>query len=165
MKESIKELNKAKMQVELAIRQETFTIPIIGKASDLHTTPEDSGFDLRYNGTTDLVIKPFETVVIPTGIRLGMFRIDDYQQYEAQVRPRSSISRKGLLVHLGTVDWGYRGEIGVIVTNLNKEPFIVTPRMRVAQLVFVIIAKPELLEVEALDNTKRGSNGFGSTGI
>ena len=119
----------------------------------------DSGYDVRLN-TRSLFIKPFETVKLPTGVYLDL-----PSNYETQVRPKSGLSSKGLLIHFGTVDSDYRGEVLVIATNLTKEPFELRADEKIAQLVF---AKKDIVELEQVEeisnNTDRGIGGFGSTG-
>lgn len=119
----------------------------------------DSGHDVRLN-TRSLLIKPFETVKLPTGVHLNL-----PSNYETQVRPKSGLSSKGLLIHFGTVDSDYRGEVLVIATNLTKEPFELRADEKIAQLVFVKKDIVELEQVEEIsNNTNRGIGGFGSTG-
>ena len=119
----------------------------------------DSGYDVRLN-TVLLLIKPFATVTLPTGVYLDL-----PYNHEVQVRPKSGLSSKGLLVHFGTVDSDYRGEVLVIATNLTKEPFELRADEKIAQLVFV---KKDIVELEQVgeisNNTGRGTGGFGSTG-
>ena len=119
----------------------------------------DSGYDVRLN-TRSLFIKPFATVKLPTGVYLDL-----PSNYEVQVRPKSGLSSKGLLIHFGTVDSDYRGEVLVIATNLTREPFELRADEKIAQLVFV---KKDIVELEQVgeisNNTTRGTGGFGSTG-
>ena len=119
----------------------------------------DSGYDVRLDIRL-LLIKPFATVTLPTGVYLDL-----PSNYEVQVRPKSGLSSKGLLVHFGTVDSGYRGEVLVIATNLTNEPFELRADEKIAQLVFVKKDIVELEQVEEIsNNTNRGTGGFGSTG-
>lgn len=119
----------------------------------------DSGYDVRLD-TRSLFIKPFETAKLPTGVYLDL-----PYNHEVQVRPKSGLSSKGLLVHLGTVDSDYRGEVLVIATNLTNEPFALRADEKIAQLVFVKKDIIELEQVEEISNdTTRGTRGFGSTG-
>ena len=121
----------------------------------------DSGFDLRAN--EKVVLGPFERSLVPTGLH-----IDVPKRCEVQVRPKSGLAlKKGLTVlnTPGTVDEGYTGEIKVILINLGEKKFIIEKGLRIAQMVLCPVIKAELEEVDELDETKRGSGGFGSTGI
>ena len=146
----------------------------------------DSGFDLV--AVEDVAIKPGETVLVKTGLA---FEIP--AGYELQVRPRSGITLKTKLrVQLGTVDAGYRGEIGVIVDNIAEDPFenvvpylshidgndyrtdgeiypnetyIIRKGDKIAQGVIAPIQQAEFIEVDELSDNERGAGGFGSTGV
>jgi dUTP pyrophosphatase len=88
--------------------------------------------------------------------------------YEAQVRARSGLAIKhgiSLVNGIGTIDSDYRGEIKVILVNLSKDKFTINPGDRIAQVVFQKIEKAELIEVKEINDTERGSGGFGHTGI
>lgn len=87
------------------------------------------------------------------------------QSWEIQVRPRSSMSKKLIHAALGTIDSDYRGEIGVLLINLGKTPLFINKGDRVAQAVFAPVRQFELEQADQLDETKRGSKGFGSSGI
>jgi dUTP pyrophosphatase len=129
----------------------------------------DSGFDLRANlpeGEKELILQPLERILIPTGLYFEL-----PEGYELQIRPRSGHSYKtGLMAILGTVDTGYRGEVKVIMVNLNKEPQKIEQGERIAQGVVTTRISTEfgkltrLKSVEELSNSERGSGGFGSTG-
>jgi dUTP pyrophosphatase len=100
--------------------------------------------------------------MVPTGIAIAL-----PAGTEAQVRPRSGLAaRHGVTVlnTPGTVDADYRGEIQVILINLGQEPFAVTRGMRIAQLIIAPVSRARLIGVDSLDETTRGSGGFGSTG-
>jgi dUTP pyrophosphatase len=100
--------------------------------------------------------------LVPTGIAIGL-----PQGYEAQVRPRSGLAVTHGLTVLngpGTIDADYRGEILVLLVNLGAEPVTITRGMRIAQLVIAPVVTARILEVASLDETARGSGGFGSTG-
>ncbi len=110
-----------------------------------------------------LRLEKFERALVPTGFALHL-----PAQYEAQVRPRSGLAlRHGITVlnAPGTIDADYRGEVGVLLVNLGDGPFTVTRGMRIAQLVVAPVVQATLVEVEALDDTARGTGGFGSTGV
>jgi dUTP pyrophosphatase len=120
----------------------------------------DSGCDLRFcEDTEGIILFAGETRVLWTGIALEM----EYG-YEAQVRPRSSLSRVGLLVHLGTIDNGYRGQIGVTLTNTSREMITVRRGDRIAQLVFAKVQQVLFERVDELGESARGEGGYGSTG-
>ncbi|MGA7186461.1 MAG: dUTP diphosphatase, partial [Pseudolabrys sp.] len=100
--------------------------------------------------------------LVPTGIAIAL-----PEGYEAQVRPRSGLAaRHGLTVlnSPGTIDADYRGEIRVLLANLGSAAVTITRGMRVAQMVIAPVVRADIVEVASLDNTKRGSGGFGSTG-
>jgi len=120
----------------------------------------DAGVDLY--STEDYVLKPGERTLVSTGIQIAVPK-----GHEAQVRPKSGLALKhGISVcnTPGTVDAGYRGEVGVIVINLGNEDFKIEKGKKVAQMVFNQIEEAEFEEVEDLDDTTRGDGGFGSTG-
>ena len=129
----------------------------------------DSGFDLRAclpNGEKEVVLQPFERMLIPTGLYFEL-----PMGYELQIRPRSGHSFKtGLMAILGTVDTGYRGEIKVIMINLSNEPQKIEAGERVAQGVVASRVSTEfgklvkLNSVKEMTETERGTGGFGSTG-
>lgn len=106
-----------------------------------------------------VVLREGEVAVIGCGFA---FEIPD--GFELQVRPRSGLSKRAVLVALGTVDSDYRGEVGVIVTNTSMEPFRIATGDRIAQGVIAPVVRAELVEAEELSETARGGNGFGSTG-
>ena len=121
----------------------------------------DSGFDLRCAKASITRLFPGQTVTISTGIKVAV-----QNGYEMQVRPRSGKSNLGLHVHFGTIDFGYRGEIKIVISNLNMEGFIIiNPGDRIAQGVIQRIPEVVLVEIDAVSpNTSRGTNGFGSSG-
>ncbi|WP_427338706.1 dUTP diphosphatase [Caloranaerobacter sp. DY30410] len=128
-----------------------------------YKTKGASGIDLFANIDKDVVLKPMERLLIPTGIYLSI-----PEGYEGQIRARSGLALKygiGLANGIGTVDSDYRGEIKVILINFGDKEFVIKPGDRIAQLVFVKYEKAEFKEVEVLDDTERGSGGFGHTGI
>ena len=106
---------------------------------------------------------PGVTNIIPTGISVSI-----PEKYEIQIRPRSGLSAKNSITVLntpGTIDSDYRGEIKVILINLGNKEFQINPNDRIAQMVLCPIEKIEFEETELLEETKRGTGGFGSTGI
>ncbi|HHT9136630.1 MAG TPA: dUTP diphosphatase [Candidatus Wunengus sp. YC60] len=121
-----------------------------------------SGMDLYAAVDKAVQLERHEIKLIPTGVHIEL-----PSGYEAQVRPRSGLALKhGLtLVNTpGTIDSDYRGEIGIILCNLGKERFTVERGMRIAQLVIQPVFRAELIEVESLEETRRGVGGFGHTG-
>ena len=140
-------------------------VKIINKSSHSlpsYQTSQSAGMDLRANNPEPIVLKPLMRAIVPTGLFIEL-----PEGYEAQIRPRSGLSAKkgiGLVNSPGTIDADYRGEIGVIVVNLSNEDFTIENGERIAQMV---IAKHEVAswqEVESLNESDRGSGGFGSTG-
>lgn len=122
-----------------------------------------SGFDLRAAVTERVTLQPGERVLVPTGFAMAM-----PDNLEAQVRPRSGLAYKKGITTLnapGTIDADYRGEVGVILINHGTEPFIVERGDRIAQLVFQWVPRVQFVQVESLDDTERGSGGFGHTGV
>ena len=123
--------------------------------------PGDAGMDVR--SVEDVTIAPGARAPVRTGLVLML-----PPDAEAQVRPRSGLALKHGVTVLntpGTIDAGYRGEVGVILINLGAEPFVVEKGMKIAQLVVVPVAQAEIVEVAAVDATDRGAGGFGSTGV
>lgn len=124
-----------------------------------------AGLDLMaaVPASAPLVIAPGTWAPVPTGIAIALPR-----GTEGQVRPRSGLAARhgiGVLNSPGTVDADYRGEIQVILVNFGRESFSVARGMRVAQLIVVPVMHAQLFEVEILDETTRGVDGFGSTGV
>ena len=140
-------------------------IDIINKsphALPSYQTNGSSGMDLRAHLEKDIVLKPMERSIIPTGLFMAL-----PLGYEAQVRPRSGLAAKYGLTVLnspGTIDADYRGEIGVILVNLSDTDFTVKNGERVAQLVISKHERGEWVSIQNLSDTSRGSGGFGSTG-
>lgn len=128
-----------------------------------YETIASAGMDLRANLTESVVLQPMDRMLIPTGLFIEL-----PIGYEAQVRPRSGLAlKKGItcLNSPGTIDADYRGEVGVILVNLSKEPFTVENGERIAQMVIAKHERAELVEVAELSITERGAGGFGSTGV
>lgn len=127
-----------------------------------YATNYSAGMDLRANISENVIIKPMERRLIPTGMQIALPK-----GYEAQVRPRSGMALKNGITVLntpGTIDADYRGEIGVILINLSDKEFIVQNGDRIAQLVINRHENIEWTVVETLDETERGEGGFGHTG-
>lgn len=109
-----------------------------------------------------VTIAPHERAIIPTGFAIAL-----PAGYEAQIRARSGMAAKhGIMPAngVGTIDADYRGEVGVILLNTSKEPFMVEPGMRIAQMIVQRYETVQWQEVEVLDETQRGATGYGSTG-
>ncbi|HLF34888.1 MAG TPA: dUTP diphosphatase [Cyclobacteriaceae bacterium] len=122
-----------------------------------------AGMDLRAHLGSEMVIKPMERVLVPTGIFIEL-----PEGYEAQVRPRSGLSiRSGISIlnSPGTIDSDYRGEIKVILVNLGSSDYIVRNGDRIAQMVISRYEKITWKLSEKLNETTREQGGFGSTGI
>ena len=123
--------------------------------------PSDAGMDVR--SVADLVIPAGGRALVPTGLVAII-----PPMYEIQVRPRSGLALKHGVTVLntpGTIDSGYRGEIGVILANFGDREFSVSKGDKVAQLVFAPVVQPKIEETDTIDDTDRGAGGFGSTGI
>ena len=123
--------------------------------------PGDAGMDVR--SIEEVTLSPGARALIHTGLVLML-----PPNAEAQVRPRSGLALKHGVTVLntpGTIDAGYRGEVGVILINLGAEPFVVEKGMKIAQLVVARVTQAEVVEVASVDETDRGAGGFGSTGI
>lgn len=122
---------------------------------------DDAAYDLR--SRCDIELTPGRSTLVPTGVFIEL-----PVGYEAQVRPRSGLALKNDLMLTnspGTIDAGYRGEIGVIMYNAGKEPFSITRGDRIAQMVICRLPDVELVSVDSLSDTERGAGGFGSTNI
>lgn len=127
-----------------------------------YETLHSAGMDLRAVLEEQLVLKPMERKLVPTGLFIEL-----EQGYEAQIRPRSGLAFKHGITVLnspGTIDADYRGEIKVLLINLGQEEFVVQSGERIAQM---IVAKHERVvweETDVLTDTSRGAGGYGSTG-
>ena len=127
-----------------------------------YETVGSSGMDLAAYINSDIKIDPGKTAIIPTGLTLSI-----PQGFEVQIRPRSGLAAKKKISVLntpGTIDADYRGEIKVILINLGHETFIVEKGLRIAQMVVCPVVQAKLKEVDDLNETERGTGGFGSTG-
>jgi len=123
--------------------------------------PSDAGMDVR--SVADLTIPAHGRALVPTGLVMLL-----PPMYEAQVRPRSGLALKHGVTVLntpGTIDSGYRGEVGVILFNSGDEDFPVRKGDKVAQIVIAPVTQPEIVETDVVDVTDRGAGGFGSTGV
>lgn len=142
------------------------TIKVINKGSqDLprYATNQSAGMDLRANLESTITLHPMERRLIPTGLHIAL-----PEGFEAQVRPRSGLALKHGITVLntpGTIDADYRGEIMVLLINLSDKDFVINSGERIAQMVIARHEQGELIEVETLDETERGSGGYGHTGV
>ena len=128
-----------------------------------YETEGSSGLDLAANIDEQIDIPPGKSAIIPTGLAVAIPK-----NFEIQIRPRSGLAAKSQISVLntpGTIDADYRGELKVILINLGNKVFAVEKGLRIAQMVLSPVIKAKFKEVEELESTKRGSGGFGSTGI
>ena len=126
-----------------------------------YARPGDAGMDLR--SVDELVIPRGGRALVHTGLVMQL-----PPMFEAQVRPRSGLALKSGVTVLntpGTIDSGYRGEVGVILANFGDGDFKVSKGDRIAQLVIAPVTQAEVVETDEVDETDRGAGGFGSTGI
>lgn len=141
-------------------------IPIINRSHHplpAYATPLSAGLDLRANLDAPLVLQPMQRTLVPTGLFIAL-----PPGVEAQVRPRSGLAIKHGVTVLnspGTIDADYRGEICVILVNLSAESFTINDGERIAQMVIARHEQPRWETVEELDETERGTGGYGHTGI
>ena len=122
---------------------------------------DDAAYDMR--SRVDMLLEPQRSTLVPTGVFIEL-----PVGYEAQIRPRSGLALKKNLMLTnspGTIDAGYRGEIGVIMFNAGKESFSISRGDRIAQMVICKLPEVELISSEALSESQRGEGGFGSTGV
>ena len=128
-----------------------------------YETSGSSGMDLQAYISEEIILKPGERKLIPTGLSIAI-----PENLEIQIRPRSGLAyKKGISVvnTPGTIDSDYRGEIKVLLINMGKEDFIIKKFERIAQMVVCPITKVVLSETNDLSDTIRGEGGFGSTGV
>ena len=143
--------------------------PVIGvKTCDESLVPfyasaQAAGADIKANIEQLLVILPGTSTLVPTGLFL-----DIPEGYEVQIRPRSGLALKNGITVLnspGTIDADYKGQIGVILINHSTVPFVVEPKMRIAQMVLQKVEQASFVRVEELQTSLRGEAGFGSSGL
>ena len=128
-----------------------------------YATPQSAGMDLRANIDNQIVLKPMQRMLIPTGLYMAL-----PAGYEAQVRPRSGLALKHGITVLntpGTIDADYRGEVKVLLINFSDTDFVINDGERIAQMVIAKHENAELIEVDELDETERGDGGYGHTGL
>lgn len=128
-----------------------------------YATTQSAGMDLRANIDSPITLKPMERRLIPTGLYIALPK-----DYEAQVRPRSGLALKHGITVLntpGTIDADYRGELMVLLINFSAEDFIINAGERIAQMVIARHEQAAFVEVDILDETERGTGGYGHTGV
>ena len=128
-----------------------------------YATPQSAGMDLRANIQAPITLKPMERRLIPTGLYIAL-----PIGYEAQIRPRSGLALKHGITVLntpGTIDADYRGELMVLLVNFSDSDFIINDGERIAQMVIARHEQGIFEVVEALDDTERGTGGYGHTGV
>ena len=129
----------------------------------VYATEKSAGMDLRANIDEPIILHPMERRLINTGLHIAL-----PDGFEAQVRPRSGLALKHGVTVLnspGTIDADYRGEIMVLLINLSQQDFVIRDGERIAQLVVAHYEGAQWVEVECLDETKRGTGGYGHTGV
>lgn len=127
-----------------------------------YATALSAGMDLRADIDEPVTLKPLQRILIPTGIYIQL-----PEGFEAQIRPRSGLAVKHGITVLnspGTIDADYRGEIRVILVNLSQDEFVINDGERICQMIVAAHAHVKWLEVESLEDSDRGSGGFGHTG-
>ena len=127
-----------------------------------YKTEHSAGMDLRANIDADIILKPLERKLVPTGLFIEL-----PVGYEAQIRPRSGLAIKhgiSVLNTPGTIDADYRGEIGVILVNLSNEEYCIKDGERICQMIISKYETIDLIKVDVLNETVRGVGGFGHTG-
>lgn len=128
-----------------------------------YATPQSAGMDLRANIEAPITLKPMERRLIPTGLYIAL-----PIGYEAQIRPRSGLALKHGITVLntpGTIDADYRGELMVLLVNFSDSDFIINDGERIAQMVIARHEQGIFEVVETLDDTERGTGGYGHTGV
>lgn len=146
--------------------QNPIPIPVIlkeGASLPKYASDQASGADVTAFLEEPVQIAPKARALIPTGLI-----VEIPPGFEIQVRPRSGLALKEGITVLntpGTIDADYRGEIGIILINLSEQAFTVLPGMRIAQLILAPVLQAEFFTAEALATSKRGSGGFGHTGV
>ena len=128
-----------------------------------YATPQSAGMDLRANIDADIILKPMQRHLVPTGLHIAL-----PVGYAAQIRPRSGLALKHGITVLnspGTVDSDYRGEVMVLLVNLSDTDFVIRDGERIAQMVVARHEQAEFQLVTSLDETERGEGGYGHTGV
>ena len=143
---------------EILIKRLSKNIPL-----PKYETDGSSGMDISADVKDSIEIKPGKSEIISTGLAVSI-----PENFEIQIRPRSGLAAKNQISVLntpGTIDSDYRGEIKVILINHSDKNFTVVKGLRIAQMVLCPVVKAKFKEVDSLEDTKRGSGGFGSTGV
>jgi dUTP pyrophosphatase len=140
-------------------------LTLVDKDAELpqYASSESSGADVKAYLEKELIIQSGCIALVPTGLRFAI-----PHGFEIQVRPRSGLALKNGITVLntpGTIDADYRGELGIILINHGKEPFTILPGMRIAQIVVVPVFQANFCKREELLTTKRGTGGFGHSGL
>lgn len=141
-------------------------IKVVNKGHQLlprYATAQSAGMDLRANLDAPIVLRPMQRQLVPTGLHIALA-----DGYEAQVRPRSGLALKHGITVLntpGTIDADYRGEVKVLLVNFSDEEFVINDGERIAQMVISRYEQASFEQVDELDETDRGSGGYGHTGI
>jgi dUTP pyrophosphatase len=144
---------------------DSVAVRIVNKSNNplpAYETAGASGLDIRANLEAPVILGSLDRALIPTGIFIEIPR-----GYEVQIRPRSGLAAKQGITCLntpGTIDSDYRGEVKVILVNLDKEPHTIHHGDRIAQMVLQQVSNIKWLPVEVLNETQRGEGGFGHTG-
>jgi len=132
------------------------------KLYPFYASEDAAGADVRAAIKEDMILLPQESILVPTGLY-----VEIPKGYELQVRPRSGLALKHQITVLnspGTIDSDYRGQIQVILINHGKMPFIIEPKMRIAQLILAPVFQADFIQKEELCPSVRGRGGFGHTG-
>ena len=128
-----------------------------------YATSQSAGMDLRANLEAPIVLKPMERKLVSTGLFIAL-----PEGFEAQIRPRSGLALKHGITVLntpGTIDADYRGEVMVLLVNFSQEEFVIRDGERIAQMVIARHEQGHFVEVKVLDETERGTGGYGHTGV
>ncbi len=149
-------MNKVQISIQTLEHGEDLPLPS-------YETADSAGMDLRAAVTDVMEVAVGDIVLVPTGFKIAL-----PSGFEAQIRPRSGLAlKKGITLSNspGTIDADYRGEVGVILQNLGKEPFCIERGDRIAQMVIAPVTQAVWLQQSDLSETERGNGGFGSTGV
>jgi dUTP pyrophosphatase len=134
-----------------------------GQPLPTYATPQSAGMDLRADVKEPITLNPMERMLVPTGLFIAL-----PEGFEAQVRPRSGLALKHGITVLntpGTIDADYRGEVKVLLINFSDKPFVINAGERIAQMIVSRHEKADFIVVDELDETERGTGGYGHTGV